>query len=523
MQNENAVMREREISLVDLCVEVLLHWRVIVVVMLIGGILLGAFSYVQSSRTAASRRAQLEAQELLKEQEAQMSGEELEEWQNANKQQLEEALTESQIANVNSAIMYEQLLEDKLAYQEQSVFMQMDPLQIPRAELTFLIVSDDWERTYNIEKVYEDLMMSVDLFAYVQETCGIESAVNELISLERTSYDQLQGTSYVQLQGSDTVRVSVLYSEEDTCLAMADAVMKYVQEQEKKLQSILGEHKVELISQAYGMVMSEDILDKQKNCESDIMALVDNAVKLKTDFTDEQRDYYNYLVEEKLTANPDADVEEDGENVTGAEMALEGNVHKPMVVPPGVSIKYVILGMVLFAFIYVFAIFLLYILNNKLRESDSLQELYNISQLGTVTGGDKKKKFLGVIDEWILKLRYRGQRRFDTEEAINLAAVATGMAVKKHGLDRVCLMGCDVTGATMKACEQIRESLSAEGVSVQILSNVLYDAEVMEALGEAQGAVLVETAGSTLYEEVVRELQLLNRQNITVLGGIVVE
>lgn len=75
----------------------------------------------------------------------------------------------------------------------------------------------------------------------------------------------------------------------------------------------------------------------------------------------------------------------------------------------------------------------------------------------------------------------------------------------------------------MKACEQIRESLSAEGVSVQILSNVLYDAEVMEALSEAQGAVLVETAGSTLYEEVVRELQLLNRQNITVLGGIVVE
>ena len=515
MQNENAVMREREISLVDLCVEVLLRWRVIVVVMLIGGILLGAFSYIQSSRTAASRRAQLESQELLKEQEAQMSGEELEEWQNANKQQLEEALTESQIANVNSAIMYEQLLEDKAIYQEQSVFMQMDPFRVPRAELTFLIVSDDLERTYNIEKVYEDLVTSVDLFAYVQETCGIESPVNELISLERTSYDQLQG--------SDTVRVSVLYSDEDTCRTMADAIVKYVQEQGKKLQSVLGEHEVELISQAYGMVMNEDVLTKQRNCESDIMTLVNNAVKLKSAFTDEEWYYYNYLVEGKAAANPDADVLEDGEDVTDAETAAEESVSGLTSVTPGVSIKFVILGMVLFAFIYVFAFFLLYILNNKLRAGDSLQELYNISQLGTVTGGEKKKKFLGVIDEWILKLRYRGQHRFDTEEAINLAAVATKMAVKKQGLDRVCLMGCDVTGATMKTCEQIRESLSADGVSVQILSNVLYDAEVMEALGEAQGAVLVETAGSTLYEEVVRELQLLNRQNITVLGGIVVE
>lgn len=38
-----------------------------------------------------------------------------------------------------------------------------------------------------------------------------------------------------------------------------------------------------------------------------------------------------------------------------------------------------------------------------------------------------------------------------------------------------------------------------------------------------QGVVLVEKAGSTLYNEVVGELELLKRQDITVLGGIIVE
>lgn len=38
-----------------------------------------------------------------------------------------------------------------------------------------------------------------------------------------------------------------------------------------------------------------------------------------------------------------------------------------------------------------------------------------------------------------------------------------------------------------------------------------------------QGAVLVEKVGSTLYNEVAGELELLKRQGITVLGGIIVE
>ena len=38
-----------------------------------------------------------------------------------------------------------------------------------------------------------------------------------------------------------------------------------------------------------------------------------------------------------------------------------------------------------------------------------------------------------------------------------------------------------------------------------------------------QGAVLVEKAGSTLYNEVVSELELLKRQDVRVLGGIIVE
>ena len=44
-------MKEREISLVDLIFDILLKWRMIIVAMVIGGVLLGGYSYMQSAKT----------------------------------------------------------------------------------------------------------------------------------------------------------------------------------------------------------------------------------------------------------------------------------------------------------------------------------------------------------------------------------------------------------------------------------------------------------------------------------------
>lgn len=191
---------------------------------------------------------------------------------------------------------------------------------------------------------------------------------------------------------------------------------------------------------------------------------------------------------------------------------------------PQLSGKDVMLGIVLSVFLYAFVIFAKYILNKKLRDIDSLQELYGIPQLGTVLSAAPKVRTKGgKIDQWILQLRYQNKRRITVEESIHLAAVAVKLAAKKQELDQVCLVGCNVAGAAQETCESIRAVLAKEQIEAVMLNNVLYDAETMEKLEHAQGVVLVETAGLTLYEEIKEELNLLSRQNICVLGGIIVE
>ena len=50
-----------------------------------------------------------------------------------------------------------------------------------------------------------------------------------------------------------------------------------------------------------------------------------------------------------------------------------------------------------------------------------------------------------------------------------------------------------------------------------------YGAEAMEALMQVDSVILVETAGVTLYTEIAQELELLQRQGIPLLGGIIAE
>lgn len=193
-----------------------------------------------------------------------------------------------------------------------------------------------------------------------------------------------------------------------------------------------------------------------------------------------------------------------------------------VITPPGVSLKYVIIGMFLGAVAYAFVIFLRYVLNNRLRSTDNLQALYDIPQLGQIPDEPKGKKLFGFLDKWLLALRYWGRRKFTEEEAMNLAVVAVKMAAGKNGLAEICFIGCDLKGRTLESYQRMKDMLSKEKIETQILDNVLYNVESLEKLGNAKGVVLLEKAGSALYTEIAQELEVLRRQDIRVLGGIIV-
>lgn len=525
-------MKEREISLSAFIFELLLRWRTIVLAMLVGMILLGGFSVVSSYRTYKAQMAKVEyAKEQL---EKEMNGEH-EEAENieveqkiqeqsirVSKKWLEENLTDIQKYNVNYVLICEDLYRKKAAYIEESVLMHIDPNNVKRGELTFLISSSDLERTYNLVKYYEDLLCSGEMYEVIAQEVKLSTvSIAETVTLEKESYG-LQ-------EGADTVRVRIIQLQEQMCDRIAQSIIGYVNEKASLIEDKMGEHELTVLSQSVVTISDTSIMNYQKGTLGELASLESSIAGYKGNFSEKEWQYYDVLLNGKVTAlsvskfMEESATDNDSASVVIDEGSLTEIINEGITVYPSVSVRYVILGAMLAAFMYVVVFFSIYLLNARIRVNDNMQMIYGIPQLGVISNSEKSDCFLGFVDDWIVSVRDWNKRKFAKEKSIALAAVAVRMSVEKNTLQKVYLVGCDLKNNTLAVCEQLKTSLCQEGLDVDILNNILYDAKAMSELHDAQGVVLVEKAGSTLYTEIEKELELLKRQDIKVLGGIIVE
>lgn len=490
-------MEEREIDLLDMIADILSHWRGLLAALIIGAILMGGLSYVKSYRNV--QRIQSVEQEVLNRQSV-----------DNQIAQLEQQLTPTQALAVQALIEQEKTYARQKAYMENSLSMQLDPEQIAERDLIYSITTENPEQSCLLTQVYTDLINSTSMYQWIEEKTGIAAnVVGELVYTEAGRNDRAvvnnarNGVAANPMKSN--VKIIVRDAQEPDCDQLAEAVKEYMTEQQKTLEQRLGTHQLILLSDTGATVADANLRNLQRNSVNDLATLATAVGKAKTDLTAEQQQYYDLLTWEESET-----VEAEQSDVTGEQPAVS----------PSISKKYVLLGAVLFAFVYAGILFLIYIFNSKIRVSDELQTLYHIPQIGVVVR-DSGKQF--VFDKWIDDLRHYGKRKFNAEQSMELAFAAVKIAAAKNRLNSICLMGCNLDAGAGKVCETLKTALEKEQLNVTILDNVLYNAEAMEKVDAMTGVVLVEKAGSTLYNEIAGELELLKRQEIAVLGGIVVE
>lgn len=491
-------MKEREIDLLDLIADILSHWRGLLIAVVLGAILMGAFSYTRSYRDVQNMQSQ-------KVNDASVDEMTIDE----RLAQLGENLNESQMAVVLTTVDDERELALKNEYVQNSIYMQLEPLHVAQEELVYNIQGRNENGVPGLGTIYKDIISGVGLYDWVEQQTGIETAyARELISTGVDSSLKFSDGDTVSIGECNSLKITISGIDAETCGKIAEAVKTYIEKQQEKISSKLGSHELILLSESAGTVVSTDVMKQQVDYRNTICNLEATIAAAKAGFSEDQKQYYTLLMKENGLEDI-TDVEQD-------DMEEE----QPVTASPAASKKYVVLGAVLFAFVYAVILCMGYIFNSRIRVNDELQDLYGIPQIGLVVKDSKKKLFL---DKWINNLRHYGKREFTAEQSMELAFTALKIAAVKNGLNNVCLLGCNLGAGADKACESLKDVLEKEGITVTILNNVLYDAEAMEKLSTVKGAVLVEKAGSTLYNEITGELELLKRQEIVVLGGITVE
>ena len=490
-------MEEREINLMDLIADILSHWKGLLVTLVIGAILMGGFSYVKSYRDAKNAQP--------------IEEEETDEAVDKKLEQLEEDMDDSKKAAVLTTIDDEKEYTAKKKYAEESVYMQLDPFNVTQMQISYQIEPGEDSQTQCLGSVYDAVINNIGLYDWIEKKTGIASEyAKELVGVRTSSSTPFVNGDTVGMFGTDSLKITIIQADEKSCKKLADAVKSYVEQQKEQLVEEVGEHELILLSETSGTLVSTDLMNQQVSYGNAVTGMRSTIATAKAGFNEDQVQYYNLLTKkegrDKLEIEKDEDTEEE-------DLAV--------VPEPSVSKKYVLLGAVLFVFVYAGVLFLIYIFNSRLRISDELQTLYHIPQIGVVVKDETKKKF--IVDQWIDNLRHYGKRKFTAEQSMELAFAAVKIAAQKNQLNSICLMGCNLSAGAGAVCANLKAALEQEAINVTVLDNVLYDAEAMEKVDAMTGVILVEKAGSTLYNEVASELALLKRQDIAVLGGIVVE
>lgn len=185
-----------------------------------------------------------------------------------------------------------------------------------------------------------------------------------------------------------------------------------------------------------------------------------------------------------------------------------------------INVKITVVGAVLFFIMYLMLWAAKYVLDVHLKNSDNLTDLVNIPFIGRIV---EDKKGL-ILDKKINSLKYRGQRVFNSDRAVEIISSSILAIVKKKGFKSIALIGCDLENKSKKYCGKIAENVKGIcNIDVEILNDIMYEKNSMSKLLNIDSVILVETVGNTLFSDLEKEIYMLKQLDINILGYIVVE
>ncbi len=465
-------MTEKEIDLQDLLLEVLSHWRGMILWTLIGGILLTALSFLKLPQTAAGTQA------------GQSKGPAL--------STLKDKMTQAELADVDHVLLNEYACRKWQSYMDESVLMKIDTSQVYQANLIYAV--NTVSQKVNLTKLYENLLSTGYMYGFVASEIDHITVLDarELINVTNSGQS-------IQGQAEPSFGITITAGTRKDCTAMAKAVQDYTEKvHQNVLQNYGVSHNIILLQNHITVTCNTDLLQKQIDVRSKVNSLQSEIADMTGGFSKEQTQYY-----QRLSENDRAVADE----------------------PPGLvdRAKYTVLGIFLGMLIFTFPISFKYILEEKLRYGDNCEELFQIPILGYIPARWKPAGAFAKIDYGLYKLRNRNRPVIPRENAEKLSAATVVMAAQKKGVDCVHIVGCDLTLETSaKTGEAIRQALRAEGINYQAVDHILYHADARLLLRNAEMAVIIEKAGCPL-RMIFQELKILKQQEIEISGMIIIE
>lgn len=516
METQFYIDGERDINLRGLFFSILLKWRSILMCMVVFAVIAGGFSYMKSAKLAEKNRA------LIEEEQSTLSAQEREEAAKAREEAAAKALNATEITNVKHVAgvvnEYQQMYDAQKRYNDNSIYMRLDPTAVHTATLQYYVdnhfkieypVMGEANNVSAIVQAYQSKLSSEELYEQIVSAYGGEveaSYFKEVIDTDITG------------AGNGVLKI-VLYGYDDAMVhTMAECIKGVVGAAQGEIASNFTRHDISLVNESYLVQADSHIFTEQQNNIQRLTTLNDSIIRLESTLSENELAYLLTLLDSQ-TVKVNMEEDETEETEETEESLLNDEI---VVIPASVNASFVFLGFVLGAMIVVVFYGIQYIVDNRLKTEEEIEDYFKIQNMGCLNMQEKGERS-NLIDKWIIGWRDRNKRSFSQEESLRMIQAGIRIAAEKHGLHNVFMTGCDVGKMEEEAIEKIKTLLSDVNLTIRYGNNPIYDPESLMELANTEGIVLIEKVGESTYSEIKKEIELCCIHKSRIVGAIVIK
>lgn len=460
------------IDLKELVLYILRKWRVLIALGLIGALLGGCYGFLK-----------------------------------AEKEKTRLNMDKIQTKEVDQYARYEQMYADQLAWEEESVFLNLDPTDACYASKIYLLRAPETDLTV-IGEMYRTILQSGGTIDALIEASGLECsqrAIRQMVSVDfrrlQEERTELQGLS--DMQNSDTelsisviapdelfvisgpqergaeVCVSVVGPDEETCQAMLTYVDEQVQAMNRRIAAEIDGASCELLSENSGRGYVAEIEAAQLESTEKLAEYVTKLTTLKKTLTSDDLTYYGVVYQGKAL-----NTEASGGSRAGLKWAM-------------------MIGVVL-AFLGVCVYGVLFLMDGHIKTADELLA-YGLHPFA-VMEDERAKRRSNPID-----------RLLTPKKRVNDAAYLA-QALRSLKLERVMLSGsAEDESVTALLCEMGgKDGALLTGAMLSV------DGAAQETAAQADGVVLVVHLWKTRRDDLEQEIRICQKLGYPVLGTVVI-
>ena len=466
------------ISVTAIFWKILHGWRLIIVAAIVCAMILPAMKYVKDEKTTTMG-------------------------ENPNSHITEDQLSAQDQKTLASAKQLQAQLENKEDYVKSSILMNLNPYKMNGITLQYYVDTDyTFKFDSAIPKDYTTTLVN-SYIAYVNYGGLVGKVCKSLNWDVKDVYiaELFQASSQVDNSTDFTKQnasFSVYISGKDDKMAnqLADTIANAINEYQSTLQGKIGAHKLTLVDRYSSISYDSSLADKQNTIENSLISLRTQVSTMMATLSAEQK---QLLAEDNGTA---------------------GKTTTIIVGHPTISKKYIVLGLAIGVFLACVWITLTFVLANRLKTVQEIEDIYNVQVLGKIEKDSKKKKIFYRIDNLIDSLQYKNKPTLEQQNKMILTNLK--MTCKQSAIQHLFITNViDLSDSERKTIDSLLAEIRLLGYTVETGMDIINNVDSFEKMVEIGNVIMIEKIEATNHDIFRQEIKICNAQKVQVLGVLV--